>query len=828
MAVDPAFSAIKPNQTGFYVWRIEDMALVPYPKEEYGKFYNGDSYLLYSASERGQQAGPNVAFKEAKGALEQFVHFWLGSETSQDEAGVAAIKAVELDDFLGGSPVQMRETEGNESARFMGYFRESLRILQGGVASGFKHVSDEYTPLLFSVKGKRAPLIRQLKEVSWKEMTEGDVFVLDTKDHIFVWTGRSANRYEKMHGAKLAQKIKAEHGGSIIVFVEDGQEHLLPSAEREKFNSLLNLKEKDLSPVVSDEVTDKERSSEIKLYQCTDESGTLKITEVKTAPLYQTDLNSQDVYIIDNLPAAVFVWVGKKASKQERSESMRNVQAYIKKKNYPSSTRIVRVLDSGEPVEFKSLFKSWKEKDAQVGLGKAYVYGRGIAKVMDTHFDASSLHEQPKLAAESQMVDDASGEKIIYRIEDFELAKIPDNHYGMFFSGDTYVIHYKYLINGRENHIIYFWIGQRCGQDEAGTAALKAVELDTKLGGSAVQVRVVQGKEPPHFLAILGGRMVVFHGGLASAFEKQDGETDEGIPKSYMLQVRGNAPHNTRAIQVDMEAASLNSNDTFVVKTPSESFIWAGKGSTGDEREMAKVVADRAKIDPISVYEGQEKDDFWEAIGGKGEYASNKILADESPDFDPRLFQCSNASGKFKAEEIIEFNQNDLVPDDVMVLDACTTIYVWIGAESNKTERERAMQMAQEYLKTDPSGRKDIPIVQIRQGQEPPTFTGFFGAWDDKMWEGQSGFEGVKQAMAQSDPSGVIMTSKSGYEGSVYPIEVLKEKDPEKLPYGVDATKKETYLTIEDFKEAFKMTKEEFAKLPTWKQQDLKKSAGIF
>jgi len=53
------------------------------------------------------------------------------------------------------------------------------------------------------------------------------------------------------------------------------------------------LKEKDLSPVVSDEVTDKERSSEIKLYQCTDESGTLKITEVKTAPLYQTDLNSQ-------------------------------------------------------------------------------------------------------------------------------------------------------------------------------------------------------------------------------------------------------------------------------------------------------------------------------------------------------------------------------------------------------------------------------------------------------------------------------------------------------------------------------------------------------
>lgn len=42
---------------------------------------------------------------------------------------------------------------------------------------------------------------------------------------------------------------------------------------------------------------------------------------------------------------------------------------------------------------------------------------------------------------------------------------------------------------------------------------------------------------------------------------------------------------------------------------------------------------------------------------------------------------------------------------------------------------------AKDYVDSDPSGRTGLPITTIKQGAEPPTFIGWFQAWDPKMWE---------------------------------------------------------------------------------------------
>jgi len=77
---------------------------------------------------------------------------------------------------------------------------------------------------------------------------------------------------------------------------------------------------------------------------------------------------------------------------------------------------------------------------------------------------------------------------------------------------------------------------------------------------------------------------------------------------------------------VEVCAASLNSNDVFLLLTQSEGFLWYGKGCSGDERELAKElagrVAPRFADDFEKVQECKEPQRFWDFLGGKGQYAS--------------------------------------------------------------------------------------------------------------------------------------------------------------------------------------------------------------
>lgn len=832
--VDPAFQAIPNNSTGFLIWRIENLKVVPVPKNQYGTFFEGDSYIVYAASEYGKPVAADSKPVQIHGVPEVHIHFWLGKDTTNDEAGVAAYKTVELDDYLGGNPIQHRETQGNESARFKGYFKTGLRLLNGGVASGFNHVTDTFTPRLFHIKGRRSPTVTQ-HPISWEYFNSGDVFIVDTKEIVFVWIGRSANNMEKLQAAKAATKLRDEHNASSVVFVDDGKEKSLPVCEQTVFNAHLKLsdrKVKSAEEAGSDDAEEEVIRGALTLYHCSDEDGTYKVTEVKSGPLEQSDLKSEDSFIVDNGPAGIWVWVGRKASSTERTEAIRNAQGYVKKKGYPGNTPVTRVVDGGEPTEFKMLFTSWKENNQTTGVGKQYSVGK-IASTINKKFDAATLHEKPNLAAESRLVDDGTGERMVWRVEKFQLVPVPENLYGLFFSGDCYVVKYKYLVGGTEKCLIYYWLGQHSSQDEQGTAALKTVELDDELGGAAVQVRVVQGKEPAHFITIFSGKMIILRGGKASSFDGK-GAVDTGIPENFLLQVRGNDSHNTRATEVDARAASLNTNDVFLLKTGGHSYIWCGKGSTGDEREMAKkIAAVMAPGDQEVVYEGQEKPDFWKAIGGQEEYARDKHLADSSNTTPARLFQCSNATGVFKAEEIMNFTQTDLIPDDVMMLDVYDSIFLWIGNNSNKQERDQAVMMAMEYLKTDPSDRDDnTAILKVKQGYEPPTFTGFFGVWDTSLWNENKSFEDVRRELEGGNPvleldPRLIDGTKSFSDFPKFPLEKL-QSSVDDLPEEVDKTRRELHLSEEDFKAVFKMDHAEFIKLPAWKQQNLKKAVGLY
>lgn len=234
------------------------------------------------------------------------------------------------------------------------------------------------------------------------------------------------------------------------------------------------------------------------------------------------------------------------------------------------------------------------------------------------------------------------------------------------------------------------------------------------------------------------------------------------------------------------------------------------------------------------IIEGQEKEDFWTLLGGKGPYSSAPRLVVSTEDRPARLFQCSNASGYFTVNEIVDFSQGDLVTDDVFILDAYDNVFVWVGEDARPEEKTMAMDAALEYVETDPSGRDpDTPIFRIKQGYEPPDFVGYFGVWDRDMWSGGKTYEELKRDMGQKNISMDRVRAKSQSSGETsfsdlakYPHSVLSGKDD--LPEGIDMHHKEKHLSDEEFEKLFHMKYAAFVSLPDWKQTRLKKEAHLF
>jgi len=335
-----------------------------------------------------------------------------------------------------------------------------------------------------------------------------------------------------------------------------------------------------------------------------------------------------------------------------------------------------------------------------------------------------------------------------------------------------------------------------------------------------------EGSETDPFWAALGGK-----GAIAPAITDASIRAEDKAAVK-LIKITGGESTEIAATIPNLKKDLLTTDDTFIVDNDTTVYVWCGKGATGDEREAAKKLAADVHDEPNVVYEGQERPEFWSLLGGLAPYANDVRLADADESHPARLFQCSNASGRFVVEELSDFNQSDLSASDVMLLDAWSTLFVWVGAGSNRTERQESEKAALEYLRTDPAGRgTDTPIMRVKQGCEPPNFTGFFGVWSEDLWEQQPDWESMRREVA-ADNKGVtqvtVASASPAVQLPVYDLATLRQHDPDLLPEDVDPAIKERYLSPEQFQETFGMMVEAFAALPVWKQQGLKKKVDLF
>uniref|UniRef100_A0A6B2KY72 HP domain-containing protein n=1 Tax=Arcella intermedia TaxID=1963864 RepID=A0A6B2KY72_9EUKA len=776
------------------------------------------------------------------------IFFWLGAESSQDEKGTAALKTVTLDDLLGGTSTQHREIQYHESEQFLALFKGGIEYTsEGAVDSAFVKVDrSAFKTRLLHLKGTRNVRVKPV-HVSYTSLNSGDVFILETATVIWQWNGSESSRREKLTGLQTTTRLRDSRGAKIYVeVIEEGTE---PEAFWTAIGGKGKIKSSDEGG--SDETFEKLATKATKLYHVSDASGQLEVTFIGSPPLKQSQLNSDDCHILD-IGTELFVWVGKGCTKQEKTQSMTHAESFLKNDtSRPEWVPITRVVEGAETTIFKAQFVQWK--DSGINQESQNTWGNNPSDFDAYQEQQRKLREEnakrkidmaslitSKSSKKEDFTTDGEGTIQIWRIENFEAVPVPADTYGVFFGGDSYLILYT-PDSKKQPPLLYYWLGKKSTKDEQGAAVLLSKEIAEKHMGDGIKatlVRVTQGKEPGHFLNIFKGKFVVRFGGIESGFQNVQEEEDERDSKEGQLfHIHGTSTLDTKAIQVPLKAASLNSADSFVLVTEKVQYVWYGKGCEDVEREFADKAATflHKEQEIVKVEEENEPEEFWKVLGGKGPYQNSPELQAEVRE--ARLFHCSNASGKFEIEEIHHFDQDDLLMDDVFLLDVYSSVMVWVGPESNEEEKLKSFEMALDYVRqaSQIDGRDpECSVIRILAGAEPPMFTRWFHGWDDTRGESDA-YRLALEALKTEGPS--VMDVKTALE-EYKKAETLRfsYKEVARTPNnplpnggkGIDRANLERYLNDEDFQKLFKMSKEAWEKVPKWKKNNLKKEYLLF
>ncbi|XVE79969.1 hypothetical protein DITRI_Ditri14bG0100200 [Diplodiscus trichospermus] len=753
--LDPAFQGAG-QKAGIEIWRIENFRPVPVPKASYGKFFTGDSYVILKASlkhmvdavvsfplglfikiEYSYNLSMLLTTALKSGALRHDIHYWLGKDTTQDEAGAAAVKTVELDAALGGRAVQYREVQGHETEKFLSYFKPCIIPQEGGVASGFKHVQEEEHKIrLFVCRGKH---VVHVKEVPFARtsLNHDDIFILDTKSKIFQFNGSNSSIQERAKALEVVQYIKdTYHDGKCeVAAIEDGK--LMADAETGEFWGFFG----GFAPLPRKTASDEDRTVEsqpTKLLSV--EKGQAEPVEADS--LTRELLQTNKCYILD-CGIEVFVWMGRNTSLDERKSASGAAEELIRGSDRPKS-HIVRVIEGFETVIFRSKFESWPQA-TNVAISED---GRGkVAALLQRQgVNVKGLLKAAPVKEEPQPYIDCTGNLQVWRVNGQEKVLLPASDQSKFYGGDCYIFQYSYPGEDKEEYLIGTWFGKQSIEEERVSAVSLASKMLESMKFLAVQAFIHEGSEPIQFYSIFQS-FIVLKGGLSDGYKNYIAEKE--IPdETYredgvaLFRVQGSGPDNMQAIQVEAVASSLNSSYCYILHSGSTVFTWAGNLTSPDDQGIVERQLDLIKpnLQSKPQKEGSESEQFWELLGGKSEYPSQKISRE--PEGDPHLFSCTFSKGignslmgirfYFMVMEIYNFTQDDLMTEDIFILDCHSDIFVWVGQQVDTKNKLQALTIGEKFLEHDfllENLSREAPIYIVMEGSEPPFFTRFF-TWD--------------------------------------------------------------------------------------------------
>merc|ERR1712146_234500 len=120
--------------------------------------------------------------------------------------------------------------------------------------------------------------------------------------------------------------------------------------------------------------------------------------------------------------------------------------------------------------------------------------------------------------------------------------------------------------------------------------------------------------------------------------------------------------------------------------------------------ELVRAIDDERKsaVDITTCEQGADGDFRWDVIEGGMPDPIPAATPDDQPQHTLKLFKASDESGNLEVTEIAsgkDVTEDKLDTNDVFILGAGHTIYVWIGKGASAQERKMGLQIAADYVK---------------------------------------------------------------------------------------------------------------------------------
>ncbi len=688
-----------------------------------GKFHEGDCYVVLKT------------YIDQSNSLNWQIYFWIGAYATLDKQACAAMHAVNLRNLLGATCRTIREEQNDESDEFMDLFDGNIEYLaDSNTSSGFYTVEDiEYVTRLYRVSGTHRLLIKPVEQ-HYDSLDPRFVFLLDDGLKIYLWNGAKCNPITRSKARLFAEKINKN--------------------ERKFQAEIMQMKQADELPVfwkllggppetIADDFEYKEHNANVddpltmtshksykmpKLYKVGIGMGYLELPQVElplSGTLTRQLLDSKSVYILDCYED-IFVWIGRKSTRLVRTAALKlscSLQEMIQRPDY---ALVTSTLEGTETQVFKSKFDGWDDSiavDYTRSAESVSKRGADIRKILsETEFRTdlvalfidryTPISDEDALAMMDEMNEFLDSMQC-FVFENKRFVRLPEHEYGQFYSEDSYLFVCRYwkldedqddqasMDQDDQDNVaydyeckIYFWQGR-----EANNAGWLTFTLNMKKTfGNIEIIKLNQQQECQEFLAHFKRKFVVHNG-------KRNVNTDAKCTRMYHVRRNPHSAICTRCIEVEAHAETLCSQFCFIVCVPFENtagddtkgivYVWLGSMADSDEIKLAEEIAMFMYDDSYSIQvlnEGEEPDTFfWYGLGGKREYERTAVYMKHM-----RLFRCSNERGYFAVtEKFIDFCQDDLSDDDIMILDTGTLVYLWIGPTSTDIEKKFAARSAQ-------------------------------------------------------------------------------------------------------------------------------------